>query len=109
MPDRNPHHLAAVGDWAARLRRKEAGLRDRTATMPVPRTALQTSAPRPQARLIAGSGKHGLASGELVKLHHSLVGSLDTGHGIIAQFVAPEPDTAIRDVVYDLAHVSADW
>src|SRR6202043_3928425 len=39
----------------------------------------------------------------------SLVASLDTEHGIIAQFVAPEPDAAIRDVVYDLAHVSADW
>ena len=107
MPDRNPYHVAAVGDWAARLRRKQAGLRDKTITMPVPRTALQTAAPR--ARLIAGSGKHGLASGELVKLHHSLVASLDTEHGIIAQFVAPEPDAAIRDVVYDLAHVSADW
>jgi hypothetical protein len=44
-----------------------------------------------------------------VKLHHSLAESLDTDHGVIAQFVAPEPDAAIESVVYDLAYISAAW
>jgi Mrp family chromosome partitioning ATPase len=44
-----------------------------------------------------------------VKLHHSLAASLDTDHGVIAQFVAPEPDAAIESVVYDLAYISAAW
>ena len=44
-----------------------------------------------------------------MKLHHSLAESLDTDHGVIAQFVAPEPDAAIESVVYDLAYISAAW
>jgi hypothetical protein len=60
-------------------------------------------------RLAAGSKLHGLEPGELVKLHHSLAESLDCEHGVIAQFVAPEPDAAIGSVVYDLAYVSAAW
>jgi protein-tyrosine kinase len=65
--------------------------------------------PRLPPRLAAGSRLHGLAPGELVKLHHSLAESLDCAHGIIAQFVAPEPDATIESVVYDLAYVSAAW
>lgn len=60
-------------------------------------------------RLAAGARPHGLAPGELVKLHHSLAESLDTESGVIAQFVAPEPDAAIESVVYDLAYISAAW
>jgi Mrp family chromosome partitioning ATPase len=60
-------------------------------------------------RLAAGSRLHGLEPGELVKLHHSLAESLESAHGVIAQFVAPEPDAAIEAVVYDLAYVSAAW
>jgi Mrp family chromosome partitioning ATPase len=60
-------------------------------------------------RLAAGARLHGLEPGELVKLHHSLAESLESANGVIAQFVAPEPDTAIEAVVYDLAYVSAAW
>jgi protein-tyrosine kinase len=65
--------------------------------------------PRLPPRIAAGARPHGLAPGELVKLHHSLTESLDTDHGVIAQFVAPEPDAAIESVVYDLAYISAAW
>lgn len=44
-----------------------------------------------------------------MKLHHSLAESLDQVDGVIAQFVAPEPDAALEAVVYDLAYVSAAW
>ena len=71
-------------------------------TVPIPVRA-------PLAKLAAGARPHGLTSGELVKLHHSLVSICDTDRGIIAQFVAPEPETAARDVVYDLAYMSAAW
>jgi hypothetical protein len=60
-------------------------------------------------RIAAGSRLHGLEPGELVKLHHSLAEALDADHGVIAQFVAPEPDAAIEAVVYDLAYISAAW
>ena len=69
-------------------------------TLPVPRLS---------ARLAVGARPHGLPPGELVKLHHSLAESLYTERGVIAQFIAPEPDTAIESVVYDLAYVSAAW
>ena len=65
--------------------------------------------PRLPPRLAAGARPHGLAPNELVKLHHSLAESLDTDQGVIAQFVAPEPDAAIEAVVYDLAYISAAW
>src|SRR5690242_15674844 len=64
---------------------------------------------RTPPRLAAGARPHGLAPNELVKLHHSLAESLDTTTGVIAQFVAPEPDAAIESVVYDLAYISAAW
>jgi len=38
-----------------------------------------------------------------------LAESLENMNGVIAQFVAPEPDAAIEAVVYDLAYVSAAW
>ena len=44
-----------------------------------------------------------------MKLHHSLAESLDADQGVIAQFLAPEPDAAIEAVVYDLAYISAAW
>jgi protein-tyrosine kinase len=65
--------------------------------------------PRLPPRLAAGSRLHGLEPGELVKLHHSLAEALDCANGVIAQFVAPEPDATIESVVYDLAYVSAAW
>jgi hypothetical protein len=52
---------------------------------------------------------HGLAPGELVKLHHTLAESLNTGNGVVCQFIAPEPNAATEDVVYDLAYISAAW
>lgn len=70
--------------------------------LPVP-----TSAPLP--RLSMGVRPHGLAPGELVKLHHSLAESLDTERGVVAQFVAPESGAGTEDVVYDLAYISAAW
>lgn len=71
-------------------------------TLPVPR-------PKLPPRLAAGARPHGLAPNELVKLHHSLAESLDADQGVIAQFLAPEPDAVIEAVVYDLAYVSAAW
>jgi hypothetical protein len=61
------------------------------------------------ARLAAGARPHGLAPGELVKLHHAMAESLGTDRGTIVQFLAPEPDAAIEAVVYDLAYISAAW
>jgi len=72
-------------------------------------SGLPTPVTRLPPRLAAGARPHGLAPGELVKLHHSLAESLDTNTGVIAQFVAPEPDAAIESVVYDLAYISAAW
>jgi protein-tyrosine kinase len=69
---------------------------------PVPRPALPP-------RLAAGARPHGLAPGELVKLHHTLAESLETSRGTITQFVAPEPDAGVEAVVYDLAYISAAW
>ena len=65
--------------------------------------------PKLPPRLAAGARPHGLAPNELVKLHHSLAESLDADQGVIAQFLAPEPDAAIEAVVYDLAYISAAW
>jgi hypothetical protein len=71
----------------------------------------QLLVPRPglPPRLAMGPRPHGLAPGELVKLHHTLAEALDTDRGVIAQFLAPEPDAAIEAVVYDLAYISAAW
>src|ERR1700758_1635994 len=71
--------------------------------LPVPVTS-----PLPP-RVAAGARPHGLAPGELVKLHHSLAESLVTERGIVAQFVAPESGAGTEDVVYDLAYISAAW
>ena len=60
--------------------------------------------PKLPPRLAAGARPHGLAPNELVKLHHSLAESLDADQGVIAQFLAPEPDAAIEAIVYDLAY-----
>jgi len=78
-------------------------------TKPVIEPGLPTTVGRLPTKLATGSRPHGLAPGELVKLHHSLAESLDADHGVIAQFVAPEPDAAIEAVVYDLAYISAAW
>jgi Mrp family chromosome partitioning ATPase len=51
-----------------------------------------------------------MSSRELVKLHHFLVSTMDNDErGIITQFVGPEPDAAVRDVVFDLAYLTAEW
>jgi hypothetical protein len=52
---------------------------------------------------------HGLAPGELVKLHHTLAESLNSGNGVVCQFIAPDGGASIEDVVYDLAYISAAW
>lgn len=78
-------------------------------TKPVIGPGLPMPVSRGLPRLATGARPHGLATGELVKLHHSLAESLDTDRGVIAQFVAPEPDAAIEAVVYDLAYISAAW
>src|ERR1700733_961064 len=79
------------------LERRAAGR-----TMPAP----AQRAP-PQGK---GDGRPpGLAPGELVKLHHSLAESLNTGNGVVCQFIAPESGAGTEDVVYDLAYISAAW
>jgi hypothetical protein len=107
MPAHKRDHVSGLDGWATQLNRKGAGMRDRTSGG----SGIQLMPPLPRARsrLVAGSRPHGLAPGELVKLHHSLLESIDADSGIVAQFVSPEPDSGIRDVVYDLAHISADW
>jgi Mrp family chromosome partitioning ATPase len=65
--------------------------------------------PKPPPRLAAGSRLHGLEPSQLVKLHHSLAEALDFEQGVIAQFVAPEPDAVVEAVVYDLAYISSAW
>ena len=80
-----------------------------TTHAPTIEAALPIPVPHLPPRAEAGATPHGLSPGELVKLHHSLAESLDTDHGVIAQFVAPEPDAAIELVVYDLAYISAAW
>lgn len=62
-----------------------------------------------QPRVSAGLRTHGLATGELVKLHHALAEALPTGAGVVTQLVAPEPDASITHVAYDLAYISASW
>jgi hypothetical protein len=64
---------------------------------------------RPPPRLRTDAKPHGLAPGELVKLHHSLAESLSTGNGVVCQFIAPESGAGTEDVVYDLAYISAAW
>lgn len=70
--------------------------------LPVPTTTLPP-------RVAVGARPHGLATGELVKLHHSIAKSLDTERGCIAQFVAPESGSGTEDVTYDLGYISAAW
>ena len=84
------------------MRRTMARKRDLSRNLPVPTTNLPP-------RVAAGARPHGLAPGELVKLHHSLAESLVTERGIVAQFVAPESGAGTEDVVYDLAYISAAW
>jgi protein-tyrosine kinase len=64
---------------------------------------------RSQPRLSAGLRTHGLATGELVKLHHALAEALPATSGVVTQLVAPEPDASITHVAYDLAYISASW
>ncbi len=80
-----------------------------TTKEPFVRTMSPVPRPRLPPRLAAGARPHGLAPGELVKLHHTLAEALETSRGVITQFVAPEPDAAIEAVVYDLAYISAAW
>src|SRR5271168_2672923 len=80
-----------------------------TTKEPFVRTMSPVPRPRLPPRLAAGARTHGLAPGELVKLHHTLAEALETSRGVITQFVAPEPDAGIEAVVYDLAYISAAW
>ena len=84
-------------------------MRASTARRPAAGPNLPTLVPKLPVRFAAGARPHGLAPGELVKLHHSLAESLYTDRGVIAQFVGPEPDAAIESVVYDIAYISAAW
>lgn len=70
------------------------------------------SLPVPSRRLptkLRDGKPHGLAPGELVKLHHTLTELLNTGNGVVCQFIAPESGAGTEDVVYDLAYISAAW
>lgn len=86
------------------MRRTMARKRDLSSrgNLPVPTT-------NTPPRVAVGARPHGLATGELVKLHHTLAESLDTERGCIAQFVAPESGAGTEDVGYDLAYISAAW
>lgn len=73
------------------------------------RTTLPATSRRNTPRLKTDARPHGLAPGELVKLHHSLAESLNSGNGMVCQFIAPESGAGTEDVVYDLAYISAAW
>src|SRR5665213_1568380 len=73
------------------------------------RTGLPVPTRHLPPRVKVGARPHGLAPGELVKLHHSLAESLNTGTGVVCQFIAPESSAGTEDVVYDLAYISAAW
>ena len=60
-------------------------------------------------KLSVGARPHGLAPGELVKLHHSLAEAIGGEGGVVVQFIAPESGSGTEDVVYDLAYISAAW
>ena len=64
---------------------------------------------RSQPRLSSGMRTPGLATDELVKLHHALAEALPAASGVVTQLVAPEPDASIAHVAYDLAYISASW
>jgi hypothetical protein len=81
-------------------------LKKRVATA---RNSLPVPSQRLPPRVKPDMRPHGLAPGELVKLHHSLAESLNTGDGMVCQFIAPESDAGTEDVVYDLAYISAAW
>jgi hypothetical protein len=72
------------------------------------RDVVAVSPKRLPQRLKVEGRPHGLAPGELVKLHHSLAEALN-GVGGVVQFVAAEGDAGTEDVVYDLAYISAAW
>jgi hypothetical protein len=75
----------------------------------IPGTQMPAQYRRSQPRLSAGMRTHGLATGELVKLHHALAEALPDGAGVVTQLVAPERDASITHVAYDLAYISASW
>lgn len=60
-------------------------------------------------RISAGAKPHGLATGDLVRLHHSLAQSLETDAGAVVQFISPEREAGTEQVVYDLAYISSAW
>ncbi len=61
------------------------------------------------ARITPGARPHGLATGDLVRLHHALSQALETEAGAVVQFVSPERESGTEHVVYDLAYISAAW
>jgi len=69
--------------------------------------------PAPPARrplqVTVGARPHGLAPGDLVKLHHALVEALDATNGMVVQFVSPLPGAGTEHVVYDLSYISTAW
>ncbi len=77
------------------------------------RTATKTGLPvpvhHPLPRLATGARPHGLATGDLVRLHHSLAQALDTDAGAVVQFISPEREAGTEHVVYDLAYISSAW
>jgi hypothetical protein len=60
-------------------------------------------------RISAGAKPHGLAPGDLVRLHHSLLQALETETGSVVQFIAPVREAGTEHVVYDLAYISSAW
>jgi hypothetical protein len=62
------------------------------------------------SRYVSRVARHGMSSRELVKLHHFLMSTVNNEErGIITQFVGPEPNSAVRDMVFDLAYLTAEW
>ncbi len=91
------------------IRAEPRAMRGRVTRRPDAREAQTGREPAPRRRFVSRIFRHGLSSAELVKLHHSLLSQVSGGQGIITQFVGPDPDPAVRDVVYDLAFLTADW
>jgi hypothetical protein len=80
-----------------------------TRTHTASRTGLPVPVRNRPPRFVVCARPHGLATGDLVRLHHSLAQSLDTEAGAVVQFISPEREAGTEHVVYDLAYISAAW
>jgi hypothetical protein len=92
------------------MQNAEADYRSTTQRRSDGRGSRAVGTPGKGSRFVSRVIRHGMSSRELVKLHHFLVTTMTNDErGIITQFVGPEPNSAVRDMVFDLAYLTAEW